>query len=102
LAAAVVADANVWYSVSRGTNEGDYLGAGFFAVFAFGGFSRWRSGRDRFHLAAATGAAVALALIAIRDVYPFNWACLPSYVVFILACILGSLLSHRSKQRAGA
>lgn len=94
LAAAIVADANAWYSASTGTTDGDYVGVGFFAVFAFGAFRRWRSGRDRFHLIAAAGAVVALGTTALREQDPTNRSFLVSYVVFVLFCFLGSILSR--------
>lgn len=101
LAAAVVADANVWYAVSTGTTEGDALGIGFFAVFALGGLRRWVWGRDPFHLAATAGAIASLVItIESRFFYRCGGICIPAYAVFVLSCVLGSLLSHRSKTPA--
>ena len=99
LAAAVVADVNIWYSASTGTTKGDSLGIGFFAVFALGGLRRWISGRDRFHLAVTAGAIIALVMtIEFHDLYRSGGICLPAYAAFILSCVLGSVLSHRSKK----
>ena len=94
---ALAASANVWYFVSTGTNEGDYIGVGFFAVFAVGAFRRWTLGRDRFHLVTSAGAVVALGVMALHRTYRFDPGYVLPYLLFILFCVLGSILSRPSK-----
>jgi len=98
LTCALVADADVWYSVSTGTNEGSSIGIGFFAVFAIGAFRKWCVGRDPFHLVIIAGAAVALCAMVLRKTGWFDPCPVFPYLVFILFCVSGSILSHFSKR----
>ena len=98
LACALAADADLWYSVSTGTNEGDYIGIGFFGVFAVGAIRRWRLGGDRFHLITSAGAVVALGAMAFRKSGRFDPAHVLSYLAFLLSCVLGSILSRCLKR----
>lgn len=102
LTCAFVACASVWYFRPRGTNEGDPIGIGFFAVFGVDALRRWIRRRDRFHLVAGWGAVVALGVMALRETDRFDPSHLLPYLLFILFSVLGSVLSHASKRGARA
>jgi hypothetical protein len=67
LTCAFVAGVSVWYFTSRGTNEGDSIGIGFFAFFGVDALRRWILRRDRFYLIAGAGAVVALSVMALCE-----------------------------------
>jgi hypothetical protein len=102
LTCALVADASAWYSVAMGTNDGDSIGLGFFAVFGIDALRRWIRRRDRFHMVAGWGAVVALGVMALRETDRFDPSHLLPYLLFILFSVLGSVLSHASKRGARA
>ena len=93
----VVADANFWIYAAIGTNEGDFLGFGFFSLCAADALGALFSGFDLPALLSLLGSLAAAALMAARESGVFDRGYLLPYAVLLAFLLAAAILPRRDR-----
>ncbi len=89
LLCAIVADVNFFFYASMGTNQADYLGIAFFALYGIYCLQSLITRREVACAVSLFGSILALALMVMRETGAFDRGYIPPYLLFILFVLIG-------------